>query len=51
VNGVGPAERQNLGSARFRFTADELRTFTEAVSKIKSVGDRYTGTQAQQTKR
>lgn len=28
-----------------------LRALTEAVSKIKIVGERYTGTQAQQTSR
>lgn len=41
----------NLGSADVAFTAEELRGFTEAVSKIKIVGDRYTGTQAPQTNR
>lgn len=41
--------RENLWSADFEFTADELRGFTEAVSKITIVGERYTGTQARQT--
>ena len=43
--------QENLWSADFEFTAEELRGFTEAVSKIKVVGERYTGTQAQQTNR
>jgi aryl-alcohol dehydrogenase-like predicted oxidoreductase len=43
--------QENLWSADFEFTAEELRGFTEAVSKIKIVGERYTGTQAQQTNR
>jgi aryl-alcohol dehydrogenase-like predicted oxidoreductase len=43
--------QENLASARFAFTAEELREFTDAVSKITIVGDRYTGTQAQQTNR
>lgn len=43
--------RENLWSAAFQFTAEELRGFTEAVSKIEIVGERYTGTQAQQTNR
>ena len=41
--------QENLGSADFEFTPEELKNFTEAVSKIKIVGDRYTGVQAQQT--
>ena len=43
--------QENLSSADFEFTAEELRGFTEAVSKIAIVGERYTGTQAQQTNR
>ena len=43
--------QENLSSADFAFTAEELRGFTEAVSKIKIVGDRYTGTQSEQTNR
>ena len=43
--------QENLWSADFAFTAEELRGFTEAVSKIVIVGERYTGTQAQQTNR
>jgi aryl-alcohol dehydrogenase-like predicted oxidoreductase len=41
--------QENLGSADFELTPEELKTLTEAVSKIKIVGDRYTGMQAQQT--
>ena len=41
--------RENLWSADFEFTLDELKTLTEALSKIKIVGARYTGMQAQQT--
>ena len=40
---------ENLGAVDFEFTPDELKSFSEAVSKIKIVGDRYTGVQAQQT--
>ncbi len=43
--------QENLWAADFEFTAEELRGFTEAVSKIEVVGERYTGTQAQQTNR
>jgi len=43
--------QENLWSADFTFTADELRELTEAVSKITIVGERYTGVQAEQTKR
>lgn len=41
--------QENLWSADFEFTPDELRSFNGTVSKIKIVGDRYTGVQAQQT--
>ena len=41
--------QENLWSADFEFTPEELQKLTEAVSKIKIVGDRYTGVQAQQT--
>jgi aryl-alcohol dehydrogenase-like predicted oxidoreductase len=40
--------QENLWAADYEFTKDELKSLTEAVSKIKIVGDRYTGTQAQQ---
>ena len=33
--------QENLWSADFKFTPDELMTFNEAISKIKIVGDRY----------
>lgn len=41
--------QENLWSADFEFSPEELKSFTETVSKIKTVGARYTGTQAQQT--
>lgn len=41
--------QENLGSADFEFTSEELKNFSEAVFRIKIVGDRYTGVQAQQT--
>ncbi len=41
--------QENIWSADFEFTPEELKSFNEAVSKIKIVGDRYTGVQAQQT--
>jgi aryl-alcohol dehydrogenase-like predicted oxidoreductase len=41
--------QENLWASEFEFTAEELRGFTEAVSKIAIVGERYTGAQAQQT--
>lgn len=43
--------QENLGSADVAFTPDELRGFDATVSKIAIVGERYTGTQAQQTNR
>src|SRR3989304_814032 len=43
--------QEHLWSADFEVTADELRGFTEAVSKITIVGEHDTGTQAQQTNR
>jgi len=42
---------ENLAAADFEFTAEDLRAFTEVVSKIAIVGERYVGTQAQQTNR
>lgn len=41
--------QENIWAADFQFTPDELQSFNETVSKIKIVGDRYTGVQAQQT--
>ena len=41
--------QENLWSADFEFTREELEKLTETLSKIKIVGDRYTGVQAQQT--
>ncbi len=41
--------QENLLSADFEFTSEELKTLTETLSKIKIVGNRYTGVQAQQT--
>ncbi|HEY0655461.1 MAG TPA: aldo/keto reductase [Chryseosolibacter sp.] len=43
--------QENLWATDFEFTADELTKLTEEVSKIKIVGDRYTGAQAEQTKK
>jgi aryl-alcohol dehydrogenase-like predicted oxidoreductase len=40
---------ENLGAADVAFTSEELKIFTEAISTIKIVGDRYTDAQAQQT--
>jgi hypothetical protein len=33
--------QENLWSADFEFTHDELKTLTEAISKIKITGARY----------
>jgi aryl-alcohol dehydrogenase-like predicted oxidoreductase len=41
--------QENLWSADFQFTSEELLKITNTLSKIKIVGDRYTGVQAQQT--
>jgi aryl-alcohol dehydrogenase-like predicted oxidoreductase len=41
--------QENVWSADFEFESDELQKLSEAVSKIKIVGNRYTGVQAQQT--
>lgn len=43
--------QENLWSAGYEFTGDELQQLTEELSKIEIVGDRYTGTQAEQTKK
>lgn len=43
--------QENLWSAEYEFTGPELKQLTEALSKIKIVGDRYTGVQAEQTKK
>lgn len=43
--------QENLWSADFEFTPEELNTLTEKLSAIKIVGDRYTGAQAEQTKK
>lgn len=40
---------ENIGSLELSFSADEWRDFNQAISVIRIVGDRYTGTQAQQT--
>jgi len=40
--------QENLSAADFEFTPEELKTITEELSKIKIVGDRYTGQSAQQ---
>lgn len=41
--------QENLWSLEYEFTSDELKQLTEELNKIKIVGDRYTGPQAQQT--
>lgn len=43
--------QENLWAADYAFTHDELSKLTEDVSKITIVGDRYVGTQAEQTKK
>lgn len=41
--------QENMWAANYEFTSDELKKLNEDLSKIKIVGDRYTGVQAQQT--
>ncbi|MCG7856509.1 aldo/keto reductase [Flavihumibacter sediminis] len=41
--------QENMWSANYTFTQEELQKLTADLSKIKIVGDRYTGTAAQQT--
>lgn len=41
--------QENMGAANQAFTPEELQNLTEAISRIKIVGERYTGVQAQQT--
>jgi aryl-alcohol dehydrogenase-like predicted oxidoreductase len=43
--------QENLWSSDFEFAPDELKKLTADLSKIKIVGDRYTGAQAEQTKK
>jgi hypothetical protein len=43
--------QENLLSANYEFAPDEFKKLTEDLSKIKIVGDRYTGAQAEQTKK
>lgn len=40
--------QENLGAIDYVFSGDELRLLTDELSKIRIVGDRYTGQQAQQ---
>src|SRR5690606_26474384 len=40
--------QENLWSANYEFTADELNKLTDDVSKIQIVGERYTGQSAEQ---
>lgn len=40
--------QENMGSAAYVFTADELKKLTEDLSKIQIVGERYTGQSAEQ---
>jgi aryl-alcohol dehydrogenase-like predicted oxidoreductase len=43
--------QENLWSADYQFTHNEPKELTDEVSKIKIVGERYTGTAAEQTKK
>lgn len=40
--------QENMWAANYTFSVDELKNLTADLSKIKIVGDRYTGVQAQQ---
>ncbi|WP_442588069.1 aldo/keto reductase [Pedobacter sp. AW31-3R] len=41
--------QENMWAANYTFTAEELQKLTAEVSRIKIVGDRYTGEQVKQT--
>ena len=41
--------QENMWSANYEFTADELNKLTADLNKVKIVGEQYTGQQAQQT--
>jgi len=43
--------QKNIWASDFEFSADEFKQFTEELSCIKFVGERYTGVQAEQTKK
>lgn len=43
--------QENMWSANYEFSIEELKQLTEDLSKIKIVGARYTGAQAEQTKK
>ncbi len=43
--------QENMGSAEYRFSEDELTKLTADLSKIQIVGERYTGQAAEQTKK
>lgn len=43
--------QENMWAANYAFTMEELQQLSDAFLKIKIVGERYTGTQAQQTNR
>jgi aryl-alcohol dehydrogenase-like predicted oxidoreductase len=43
--------QENFSAADFEFTSEELKKLTEDISKIKIVGERYTGVSAEQTKK
>ncbi len=43
--------QENMWSTNYEFTSDELNNLTSVLNKIKIVGDRYTGTAAEQTKK
>lgn len=43
--------RENIEAADYSFTPDELKALTDDLNKIRIVGARYTGVQAEQTKK
>lgn len=43
--------QENMGSANYEFTGDELGKLTADLNKVKIVGDRYTGQSAEQTRK
>ena len=42
--------QENMWSADFSFTPEELKDFTDNISRIEGVGDRYTGRSAEHVK-
>lgn len=43
--------QENMWSAEYQFNPDELKMLTTKLSQIKIIGERYTGEQAEQTKK